>query len=239
MGTFRFKRFVVKNDSSAMKVNTDGVLLGAAVPLSFSEKKVLDIGTGTGTIALILAQRLDREDITITGIDIDYAAAREAGENFRLSPWHNVLTSRNISLSDLEKEDPDGYDLIISNPPYYDSSLVNPDARKAIARHTDTSDNTLSYKELMDFAASALTGNGRLALILPADRERDVLRYGRTSGLFPCYILRVKTVERKAPKRFIGMFHRNRTEVFEEELTIMENGLYTARYTEIVKDFYL
>lgn len=252
MGVFRFKKFEIKNDASAMKVNTDGVLLGATAPISATCKNVLDIGTGTGLIALMLAQRLADgngqhiTDIDITGIDIEPKAAAEAAENFQASPWAESITAMHCSLKEFEAQ-LNGvrlFDLIVSNPPYYDSSLVNPDGRKAMARHTDT----LSYREILDFAKERLSSEGILSLILPADQEMPLLRYARMCGLFPARILRIKTVERKKPARIIVNFSKERTAPangqgqgceHEDELILMEKGKYTLKYISLVKDFYL
>ncbi|MGN1232838.1 MAG: tRNA1(Val) (adenine(37)-N6)-methyltransferase, partial [Candidatus Cryptobacteroides sp.] len=173
MSVFHFKKFDVRNDKSAMKVNTDGVLLGASAPLQPSDRQILDIGTGTGTIALMLAQRLGREagvlpsGTMITGIDIDVDAAAEAGENFLASPWNGNLKALHTPLSDYEPES--RFDLIVSNPPYYDDSLTNPDARKATARHTG---DGLSFRDILEFAEPRLNAGGRLCIILPADQEK-------------------------------------------------------------------
>ena len=247
MSIFRFKRFEVKNEKSAMKVNTDGVLLGAAVPISLTDNDILDIGTGTGAIALMLAQKVSdkipgwAEKVTITGIDIDPDAAEEAGTNFRNSTWSEALHSRHISLKDLDSEGScRKFSLIVSNPPYYDSSLTNPDSRKATARHTGDSEGCgLSFREVLDFASRHLTGDGRVAMILPADQETALLGHGRMLGLYPSAILRIRTVERKKPSRIIVSFSREKPPTKEDMLTIMENGRYTAQYISLTKDFYL
>lgn len=256
MSIFRFKRFSVRNEKAAMKVNTDGVLLGAYAPLKSSDLSILDIGTGTGVIALILAQRLTdlrerrcgenasrTENTTepeIIGIDIDPDAAEEAEENFRTSPWTKALTSLGLSLDGLEHR-LDGserrFDLIVSNPPYYDSSLTNPDERKAMARHTGA--DSLSFREVMDFAERWMADDGRLAIVLPAEQESALMRYGRMKGLFARSILRVRTVERKPPKRTVAVFSRERCDSEESILTIMEKGKYTPQYISLTKDFYL
>ena len=140
MSIFRFKKFEVRNEKSAMKVNTDGVLLGAACPVRPDMKNVLDIGTGTGTIALMLAQRISALtqktdssiDLNIIGIDIDEDAAAEAGANFAASAWAGSLEARQQALAELETDG--NFNLIVSNPPYYDSSLTNPDAKKTYRR---------------------------------------------------------------------------------------------------------
>ena len=148
MSVFRFRRFTVENTESAMKVNTDGVLLGALMTLRAADRNCLDVGTGTGTVALMAAQRLydaGVSDARITAIDIDGPSAREAAANFAGSPWPDMLSSVHSSLGDF-KTCPECalFDHIFSNPPYYDLSLAAPDSRRNTARHT----NSLSYREL-------------------------------------------------------------------------------------------
>lgn len=249
--SFRFKRFSVRNERSAMKVNTDGVLLGAVVPVCGADCRVLDIGTGTGVIALMLAQRLTADteqasrmrSLRILGIDIDPDAAAEAAENFASSEWAEALTSEGISLESLEVRlagtASEAFDIIVSNPPYYDSSLTNPDGKKAVARHTDLPQGSLSYREVMEFAARHLSATGRLSVVLPSDQEFAALRYARMCGLHLSHLLRVRTVERKQPKRFIATFVTAPCECFPQMLTIMEKGKYTDEYISLVKDFYL
>lgn len=234
-----------------MKVNTDGVLLGAVVPVCGADCRVLDIGTGTGVIALMLAQRLtaDTEQVSrmqplrILGIDIDPDAAAEAADNFASSEWAEALTSEEISLESLEVRlagaASEAFDIIVSNPPYYDSSLTNPDGKKAVARHTDLPQGSLSYREVMEFAARHLSETGRLSVVLPSDQEFAALRYARMCGLHLSHLLRVRTVERKQPKRFIATFVTAPSECRTQMLTIMEKGKYTDEYISLVKDFYL
>lgn len=241
---FRFKRFEVRNAVSSMKVNTDGVLLGAAVTLTGRDVRILDAGTGTGTIALMLAQRC--HDLgtapSITGIDIDRPSAEEAAANFAASPWTETLKAENIALQQCRGR----FDLIVSNPPYYDSSLQNPDARKSTARHMagkdedHKSDAPLSYRNLLEFCGEHLEENGHLAMILPADMETAVLRTARGFGMYADRILRIRTVPHKKPARFIAEFSRQRPgDIAEEELTIQENGRWTEEYTGLMKEFYL
>lgn len=234
-----------------MKVNTDGVLLGAVVPVCDADCRVLDIGTGTGVISLMLAQRLtaDTEQssrmrpLRILGIDIDPDAAAEAADNFASSEWAESLTSEEISLESLEVRlagaASEAFDIIVSNPPYYDSSLTNPDRKKAVARHTDLPQGSLSYREVMEFAARHLSETGRLSVVLPSDQESAALRYARMCGLHLSHLLRVRTVERKQPKRFIATFVTAHSECLPQMLTIMEKGKYTDEYISLVKDFYL
>ncbi len=283
MSVFHFKKFDVRNEKSALKVNTDAVLLGTIIPLTGDERSILDIGTGTGVIALIIAQRLSdlqslkveksaesvagfrvdtaeaastKDSVTgtprtgtqngdakircITGIDIDRDAAKEAEENFANSPWHNILSAKNCSLNDWRDNNPDSkFNIIVSNPPYFDSSLTNPEARKSTARHTGENESGLSYREIMEYAQSALTENGKLALILPADQEAALLRYGRMCGLFPIQTVRIRTVERKKPSRIVVTFSRKTSQPEDITLTMMNQGKYTDQYISLVKDFYL
>lgn len=259
MGVFRFKKFEVVNERSAMKVNTDGVLLGALMTIRPDDRNLLDIGTGTGTIALMAAQRLsaivgrsfaDAQDdsramaiggnerssaIRIDAIDIDEPSVAEAAVNFRNSPWSDSLHAHHASLEDFAARIP--YDLIFSNPPYFDNALQAPEERRNAARHTSTG---LSYREILDFAARHLSQGGRVVLVLPADTEHDLTRHARMSGLHLYKITRVRTVPRKAPSRIVAEFSRQRTDRPEDiTLTIQNRGEYTQEYLDLMHEFYL
>lgn len=239
MGEFRFQRFVIMNERSAMKVNTDGVLLGASMTVSASDRTILDIGTGTGTIALMAAQRLAdlidaeacQDDVSIVGIDIDEPSATEAAQNFERSPWARMLCSQLTSLQEFTPSRP--IDLICSNPPYFENSLKAPQARRSSARHTDT----LSYRDILIFASRYLSDDGRVAMVLPAEVEYDLCRVARSYSLFPFRIVRVKTVERKPPCRIIAEFSRNRVTVEEQEHIIQDKGKLTSQHLALVDDF--
>lgn len=246
MSVFRFKRFEVVNERSAMKVNTDGVLLGAAMTIRSSDRNLLDVGTGTGTIALMAAQRLTDmlagiEDIPlkIRAIDMDEASAAEADMNFRNSPWAGILEACNTSFeayaSGLVSDEK--YDLIFSNPPYFDESTEAPERRRNNARHTSTG---LSYRELIDFAAERLSPEGRLSMVLPTEVENDMTRHARMMGLYLFRIVRIRTVERKSPMRIIAEFSRQRCLHPEDSvLTIHDEGKYSEEYLSLTHDFYL
>jgi tRNA1Val (adenine37-N6)-methyltransferase len=245
VNTFRFKRFEVVNERSAMKVNTDGVLLGAVMTIRPEDRCMLDIGTGTGTIALMAAQRVadhaereaSRDDIMIDAIDIDEPSATEAAMNFANSPWAECLHAHNVSLDAFAASDDQKYDLIFSNPPYFEDSLTAPDERKSTARHTSEG---LSYRDIFEFAKERLTDSGSVSLVLPADQEAALCRYARMCGLHLFRILRVRTVPRKAPSRMIAEFSRRRCETVKEELlTIQNEGQYTQEYLSLTHDFYM
>ena len=234
---FRFKKFNVVNERSAMKVNTDGVLLGAVMTILPSDRSFLDIGTGTGTIALMAAQRSDGSSAHVDAIDIDTPSIEEAAANFASSPWPEVLSAHHASLDEFSEKSASLYDLIFSNPPYFEDSLQAPEERRNAARHTATG---LSYREIIDFAVQRLTDDGRLALVLPSDTETDLTRYARMSGLHLCRMTRVRTVPRKSPKRIIAEFSRKKTDIPEDNvLTIQDAGHYTQEYLTLMKDFYL
>ena len=217
-----------------MKVNTDGVLLGAAMTVKPSDRRMLDVGTGTGTIALMAAQR-SGGTAQIDAIDIDEPSATEAAANFAASPWPHALNVHHTSLDEFSSETE--YDLIFSNPPYFEDSLLAPQERRSQARHTATG---LSYRELLDFAKVALSENGRFSIVLPADQELALCRYARMCGLHLFRILRVRTVPRKVPARIIAEFSRHRYESAAEELlTIQNEGKYTDEYLSLTRDFYL
>ena len=250
MSVFRFKYFNVVNERSAMKVNTDGVLLGAAMTILPADRRLLDIGTGTGTIALMAAQRAlgipgqpgDGEmgagdDVMIDAIDVDEPSASEAAANFCESPWAEHLRAHDLSLQDFADSEPGKYDLIFSNPPYFEDSCIAPDERKSTARHTSVG---LSYRDIFEVASERLAENGRVSLVLPADQEAALCRYARMCGLHLFRIVRIRTVERKAPMRIITEFSRQRCQTPADEiLTIMKEGKYTQEYLSLTKDFYL
>lgn len=230
-GVFQFRKFNVRNSASALKVGTDAVLLGAAMTISETDRKMLDIGTGTGVIALMAAQR--SEGAQIDAVEIDAPSAEEAGFNFEASPWAERLAVHAVPLQEyLPSSD---YDLIFSNPPFYDLSLKNPDARLSNARHTES----LSYREIIAFAAEHLNAQGRLSLILPSETQTVLCRTAASFGLYPFRIIHIRTSANKQPRRMIAEFSRVREEVRYEELTLQNGPDRTPEYNSLTKEFYL
>ena len=246
---FRFKQFTVWHDRCAMKVGTDGVLLGAWSPLPeegehskaailnalkgcSNGSKVLDVGTGSGLIALMLAQRI--EGAQITAFDIDSGAVEQAKYNFSQSPWSDRLRCQQTALQDLKGEAI--FDLIVSNPPYFQDSLKNPDSKRAMARHTDS----LSYNELLAHSARLLTDNGILALVLPIEAEQQIIALAKTHRLYPTHITHVYPKPGKAAKRLLIALSPITSNISYCTLTLeSENAPRSEEYKELTKEFYL
>ena len=228
MSAFRFKQFAVEQDDVAMKVGTDGVLLGAWVDVA-GARRILDIGTGTGVIALMMAQRSAAE--SIVGIDIDSVATARANSNFGLSPWQTRLRACNCPVQQFEAEK---FDLIVSNPPYFTDSLLCPDSRRTLARHT----TELSLSELDDSVCRLLADGGRFALILPTEQME---RYITQSALQMVRRCDVYSYPGGEIKRVMAELSRG-TEAAAQMQSIAiytENREYSAEYRQITKDFYL
>lgn len=232
---FKFKQFTVWHDRCAMKVGTDGVLLGAWSPLPEACARVLDVGTGSGLIALMLAQRL--QGAQITAIDIDAGAVEQAQYNFSVSPWADRLDCQQTALQELEGEKV--YDLIVSNPPYFQDSLKNPDSQRAMARHTDT----LSYNELLANGARLLTNDGILALVLPIEAESKIIVLAKSYGLFPTHITYVYPKPGKDAKRLLIALQATFSNELGAKLNKLtlesENAPRSEAYKELTKEFYL
>ena len=236
MSEFRFKRFCIDNTASALKVGTDSVLLGSLMSITGEERRLLDIGTGTGVVAIMAAQRLADAGAAypeITAIEIDAPSAEEAERNFKGCPWSHMLSARHCALQDFRS--PGEFDLIFSNPPYFDESLRNPDPRESRARHTES----LSYREVLAFAREHLAPQGRVCLILPAETETAVRRCAAGFDLNSARVVRIRTTSKKAPRRIVAEFARSRTPLEEEELTIQDGGIFTEEYRRIAGAFLL
>ncbi|WP_149913264.1 tRNA1(Val) (adenine(37)-N6)-methyltransferase [Sphingobacterium cavernae] len=229
---FRFKEFEINQEGCAMKINTDGVLLGAYVQVN-NPYRILDIGTGTGVIALMLAQRF--QDANIDAVEIDIEAYQTSLNNFKHSPFASRIQGNLGSFEDLQKANK--YDLIVSNPPFYTNSLHNPDARKKIARHADFD----FFKNLIDFANANLSDNGQLDLILPNELAEYVINEGKRQGLHLIKLVAIKSFSDSEVIRNIISLSRQTTEAFKKEEFVIyqEKGVYSEAYRTILKPFFL
>jgi len=229
-GAFRFKQFTVANDRAAMKVGTDGVLLGAWASVQ-GARRILDVGTGTGIIALMLAQRCGGA-AQISAIDIDPGAVEEASDNFGASPWGESFREECISLQEFSaKADAAGtFDLIVSNPPYFVGSLKAPDQRRSAARHTDT----LEFRDLALAALKLLAPDGCLAVVYPVEEGMAFVAEAESLGLHLMRLCRVSTAAGKPAKRLLLEFSRTAASPLFEELS-----LDSPAYRALTADFYL
>lgn len=228
---FQFKHFSITQEHAAMKVGTDGVLLGA---WSRSvEGNILDIGTGTGLIALMLAQRT--KTALIDAIEIDKTASKEAQANFNNSKWKSTLTIVNQSLQNYLPNKK--YHLIVSNPPFFIDATKAPEISRNTARHTDN----LSFSELINSVCSLLTEEGIFSLILPTREANQFIELAQTKQLWLNRKCLVKPNPTKTPKRVLMEFSFKNIPTVEETLTIEaeKRHQYTKEYISLTKDFYL
>ena len=228
---FTFKQFTIRHDRCAMKVGTDGVLLGAWTDVSHS-CRLLDIGTGTGLIALMLAQRCPQA--YITAIDIDAEAVEQARENVLLSPLSDRVE---VALQDICKYLTDKhFDTIVSNPPYFINSLKCPNDQRNTARHTDT----LDAERLLESVARLLTDDGRFSIILPAEQTDLLIQTAYAQGLYPSRQTAVITRPGLSPKRILMEFQKTKEAFQPDEIIIeLERHVYSEGYIALTKDFYL
>ncbi|MBS1765764.1 MAG: methyltransferase [Bacteroidetes bacterium] len=229
---FYFRRFEVKQGQCAMKVGTDGVLLGAWVDCENS-KYVLDIGTGTGLLALMVAQR---SDAVIDAIDIDENAFLQAQENFAASQWSARLKAMRSSIQEYAEFTERKYDLIISNPPFFLNAHKSNFAQRNVARHFNES---LSMVDLITAVLKLLAEEGSFSLILPLKEGGVLIDTGERMGLFLNEITRVRTKYGKDEKRMLLSFSRRRTAIKNSVLCIQTvEGKYTDEYINLTKDYY-
>lgn len=244
---FDFKQFSIRQDRCAMKVGTDGVLLGAWTEVNSHHKarvRVLDIGTGTGLIALMMAQRIaeNNSSFQIDAIEIDTDAAKQAEENKQDSPWRAQINIIPSSLQeyrtriDIEEVK---YDLMVSNPPFYNATLKPDDEARAIARHKDS----LPLSEITDFARQHLSEEGTLSLIFPTSYDSEVMTAATLSGLHPIRLCDIVTKKGKPCKRRMATFAlptHPKKDIEKQTLSIRnEIGEYTKEYIQLVEKFYL
>lgn len=230
---FKFKQFTVYHDRCAMKVGTDGVLLGAWANIRDS-KTALDIGTGSGLIALMMAQRSNT--LSINAIDIDNNAIEQTNENIKQSPFIHRISCLNSSLQELDASSDKKYDVIVSNPPFFIGSLKSPKQERTTARHTDS----LSAEELISISSTLLNKGGRISIIYPFDYKDNLYKIAKENSLFITRIANVHPTPTSLPKRILIEFSNIETPLIESKLIIeKERHVYSDEFTELVKDFYL
>lgn len=230
---FTFRQFTINDDITAMKVGTDGVLLGA---WASGGNSILDAGTGTGIIALMMAQRFP--SACITAVDIDEAACQQAKANINATTFKDRIETRKISLQQLADEATEGqYDAIVCNPPYFQNSLKSPYKQRNMARHADT----LSCRELMKSSQKLLKPTGTLCIIAPCDLKDDFDSEAVFCGMTPKQTVIIKTSPKKRPKRFMAEYSTQFVTSPEEETQCLTdgNGNRTEWYSKLTGEFYL
>ena len=231
---FHFKQFTVAQNRCAMKIGTDGVLLGAWVTLKNTPETILDLGAGTGIIALQMAQRTLAE--TIDAVEIDEDAFEQCTENFEASPWSDRLFCYHASVQEFASEMEEKYDLIISNPPFYREDYKTSKETRNLARFEDA----LPFQHLVVCAAHLLSKDGVFAVILPQKEGNDFIQLASKSHLFPNRICEVKGTQNSETKRIMIEFSFQKTTPNKETLVIeISRHQYTPEYIQLVKDFYL
>nr|WP_028376808.1 methyltransferase [Leeuwenhoekiella sp. MAR_2009_132] len=235
---FKFKEFTIAQDQCAMKIGTDGVLLGAWAPVTHFPDAILDIGTGTGIIALMLAQRSDAE--LIDALELDDAAYEQAVSNFENAPWGDRLFCYHAHLYEFATEIEDKYDLIVCNPPYFEGNAPLTEQKNS-AREQARFEDAMPFDLLVASARHLLNTNGIFCVIIPNAREEEFLSLASKTGLYPSKITRVKgTAAATSPKRSLIAFTTQETNPEEDTLIIeIQRHVYTSQYIDLVKDFYL
>lgn len=231
--SFAFKQFKINQDKCAMKVGTDAVLIGSWVN-ALNSKTILDIGTGTGIIALMLAQK---SGARIDAIDIDNNAFEQAQENINSCNWKDRITAHHISLQQFVTECTQKYDLIVSNPPYFVDSSKAIEESRSNARHTDQ----LGYNELLDGVLNLLNPNGKFYIILPTKEGESFRELAEENKFYLTKLTRVITRADKPEKRLLMRFEFIRRTFSESSIVIEkdERHSYTDEYKELTKDYYL
>ncbi len=223
---FKFRHFTVRQSHCGMKVGTDGTLLGA---WAHGGDRILDVGTGTGLIALMMAQRFPYA--AITGIDIDSEACQQAEENVNNSPFEVVILRKDVMQMY------GVFDAIVSNPPFFDNSLVCPDAQRTLARHT----TSLSYASLVRSAWRLLSDDGEFSLIIPSEVKSKIESETALVGFFKSRECSVKTTPRKQPRRHLLAFRKHPVGQLEVSEGVIETSpnCRSEWYAELTRDFYL
>jgi len=231
--SFTFRQFVVRQEHCAMKVGTDGTLLGAWAELERQDGRVLDIGTGTGLIALMMAQRFP--NARVTAIDIDEMAVSQAADNVKHSPFADRI---GVVQADVNVFEPtEKFDSIVCNPPFFNHALICPDNKRTLARHT----LSLSYRQLMTAAYRLLDEEGLFSVIIPNDFFQHMESEALLEGFFLTRVFGVRTIEGKTIKRYLIELRKNPVKEFVKKDVLIENSpnVRSEWYHKLTKDFYI
>lgn len=230
---FQFKEFRIVQEKSAMKVNTDGVLLGAWVNLD-GARTILDVGAGTGLISLMIAQRSKAE---ITGVEIEKDAAEEAFQNVKNSKWSDRIFIQNSSFQDFVAISKSKFDFIVSNPPFFSNGIKNSNPYRAIARHNQS----LPFNEIIAGTKKLLGENGKLALILPRDHAQEFIDKSTRENLYLVRLTEVKPFPDKDPNRCLMEFKMEKSVIEKTQMSIYDESRreYTEEFKKLAGDFYL
>ncbi|MBA9075534.1 tRNA1(Val) (adenine(37)-N6)-methyltransferase [Rufibacter quisquiliarum] len=231
---FQFKQFTVQQDQCAMKVCTDSCVLGAHAPVT-GARRILDIGAGTGLLSLMLAQRAPQA--MIEAVEIDPAAAAQAAANLAASPWAERLLLHPMSLQEFTAAAPAPFDMIISNPPFFQASLKSADTARNTAKHT----GSLTFKEIIGFAERFLSLEGHLHILLPPHEARVFAQEALAAGFYTSHILWLEATPQGKLLRAIHTYTRVAGPVGEETLAVREKDhtTYTLAFRQLLQDYYL
>lgn len=234
MKPFHFKQFIIEHNESTFKVGTDGVLVGAWVNIA-EAKTALDIGTGTGLIALMLAQR--NEQVKIDAIEIEVVAARQARANVAKSPWAKRVKVHHLNILDFVQKNNQQYDCIICNPPYFNAGTISPKNSKQQSRHT----LSYSHLELIEVVVKLLETQGKFSLILPTEEGQVFIEKAKEAKLYLNRLTQVYPKKEKPVERLLMEFGKEEKDLVEEQLIIQyeKRNDYTPDYIALTKDFYL
>lgn len=231
---FQCKQFLIKQNKTAMKVGTDGVLLGAWIMIP-DNGNALDVGTGTGLIALMIAQR--NPELNITAIEIEENAFIQATENVQESRWSDKINVKHCSFTDFAAKETNLYELIVCNPPFYKTNNPGSNNQRAMARHADS----LVLSDLIHLSSRILSADGILSLILPAEQFDNAKKIANQNNLFLHRVTFVKPTPQKVPHRVLLEFCKNISETHEDEIILEEFGRhqYSEKFKKLVEPFYV
>ena len=232
MSTFRFKQFTIHQQLSGMKVGTDSIILGSAIEMKSKYKRILDVGTGTGLLSLMMAQKSLNSDIT--AVEIDSNAYHQANINLDKCKWKNRINLIHADVKQLKTVDK--YDLIICNPPYF----INSQQSNFISKNTARHQVELTFKDLLNIWDKKGKDDSDLACVLPINESEKLLEMVKINGYSLAYYLEIRPNPNSNPKRAVMLFSKNKSITIKSELCIHNNqGGYSQSYINLTQDFYL